>query len=183
MIPFSDIPPWATAKGSRVHRSREGARRQSDQDEPQSVRTRLRGAGESQEPPPRRSGQRVAAGRAFPLEPLLTVGDTAIVLNVSERTVRRLIASGAIPAVLIGRSDAESRVTSVDGRARFDRQEPREPSTISTSSRQSRCFAAYPNKSDARSRRTPASPSSRRLWLRWRRRSRSSRWSRRAAHG
>jgi excisionase family DNA binding protein len=38
------------------------------------------------------------------LEPLFTVPDAATILNVSERTVRRLIASGTIRAVRIGRS-------------------------------------------------------------------------------
>jgi excisionase family DNA binding protein len=102
-IPPPDVPLWAAAEVSRVHRSRPAARRQSDQSESQSAQTRLRAAAESQEPP-RRSGQCVAAGRAFRPEPLLTVGETATILNVSERTVRRLIASKAIRVVLIGRS-------------------------------------------------------------------------------
>ena len=38
------------------------------------------------------------------LEPLLTVAETATTLNVSERTVRRLIASGTIRGIWIGRS-------------------------------------------------------------------------------
>jgi excisionase family DNA binding protein len=42
--------------------------------------------------------------RATRLEPLLTVGETAAILNVSSRTVRRLISSGAIPAISIRRS-------------------------------------------------------------------------------
>ena len=49
--------------------------------------------------------KRRGVGRhAVGLEPLLTVGETAMILNVSERTVRRLIASKALPVVLIGRS-------------------------------------------------------------------------------
>jgi excisionase family DNA binding protein len=39
-----------------------------------------------------------------PLEPLLTVAQAATILSVSERTVRRLIASGTIPGIWIGRS-------------------------------------------------------------------------------
>jgi excisionase family DNA binding protein len=42
--------------------------------------------------------------RVSRLEPLLTVGETAAILNLSTRTVRRLIASGTIPVVSIGRS-------------------------------------------------------------------------------
>jgi excisionase family DNA binding protein len=38
------------------------------------------------------------------LGPLLTIAEAAAILNVSGRTVRRLIASKAIPAVWIGRS-------------------------------------------------------------------------------
>jgi excisionase family DNA binding protein len=38
------------------------------------------------------------------LEPLLTVAQAATILNVSERTIRRLIASRAIDDVRIGRS-------------------------------------------------------------------------------
>jgi excisionase family DNA binding protein len=45
-----------------------------------------------------------ATRRAIRLEPLLTVAETAMILNVSGRTVRRLIAPGAIPALSIGRS-------------------------------------------------------------------------------
>ena len=50
------------------------------------------------------SKERVAAGRASRLEPLVTVDELAAILNVSARTIRRLIASGEIPAVWIGRS-------------------------------------------------------------------------------
>jgi excisionase family DNA binding protein len=49
--------------------------------------------------------------RGSRLEPLLTVGETAAILNVSVRTVRRLIASGAISAVSIGRSVRLSPLT------------------------------------------------------------------------
>ena len=50
------------------------------------------------------SNRHGATRRANRLEPLLTVAETAMILNVSERTVRRLIAPGAIPALSIGRS-------------------------------------------------------------------------------
>jgi len=36
-------------------------------------------------------------------EPLLTVGDTADILRLSSRQVRRLIADGCLPVVRIGR--------------------------------------------------------------------------------
>lgn len=51
-----------------------------------------------------RSDRRVPRTRACDLEPLLTVEDTAQILNVSPKTIRRLIASGSIGAVRIGRS-------------------------------------------------------------------------------
>lgn len=98
-----EIPPWAAAEVSPVDGSGKGARRQSDQSDSHGAERGLRGAKESDQPP-RRKGQVVAAGHASPLEPLLTAGETAAILNVSERTVRRLIASKAIPFVLIGRS-------------------------------------------------------------------------------
>lgn len=41
---------------------------------------------------------------APPLDPLLTVADVAEVLKVSTRTVRRLIKSGALASVTVGRS-------------------------------------------------------------------------------
>jgi excisionase family DNA binding protein len=42
--------------------------------------------------------------RTHRLEPLLTVAQAATILSVSERTVRRLIASGTIRGIWIGRS-------------------------------------------------------------------------------
>jgi excisionase family DNA binding protein len=48
--------------------------------------------------------QRRRAGRAPTLQPLLTVAQTAAVLNVSMRTIRRLAASGCLQPVRIGRS-------------------------------------------------------------------------------
>jgi excisionase family DNA binding protein len=48
--------------------------------------------------------RRAATSRSSRLEPLLTVAQAATILNVSERTVRRLIASGTIRGIWIGRS-------------------------------------------------------------------------------
>jgi excisionase family DNA binding protein len=44
----------------------------------------------------------VATGGQGEAEPLLTYGQAAIVANVSERTMRRLVASGRVPAVRLG---------------------------------------------------------------------------------
>ena len=48
--------------------------------------------------------RRAAPIRSSRLEPVLKVAQAAAILNVSERTVRRLIASGTIRAIWIGRS-------------------------------------------------------------------------------
>jgi excisionase family DNA binding protein len=59
--------------------------------------------------PPNRSASRSAAStngggtRARPLTKLRTIGETANLLNVSPRTVRRLIDSGALPVHRFGR--------------------------------------------------------------------------------
>ena len=50
------------------------------------------------------SKQRGAGARVSRLDPLLTIAETAGILNVSQRTVRRLVASRAIGVVRIGRS-------------------------------------------------------------------------------
>jgi excisionase family DNA binding protein len=47
--------------------------------------------------------KRRATSRSSRLEPLLTVAHSAAILNVSERTVRRLIACGTIRGIWIGR--------------------------------------------------------------------------------
>lgn len=47
---------------------------------------------------------RGAGARVSRLDPLLTIAETAAILNVSQRTVRRLVASRAIGVVRIGRS-------------------------------------------------------------------------------
>lgn len=44
-----------------------------------------------------------AATRRRPLTPLRTINETAEILNTSERTVRRLIDSGALPVHRFGR--------------------------------------------------------------------------------
>ena len=48
--------------------------------------------------------RRTATIRSSRLEPLLTVAQAATILSVSERTVRRLIASGTMRRIWIGRS-------------------------------------------------------------------------------
>jgi excisionase family DNA binding protein len=59
--------------------------------------------------PPRRSASTAssptsdAAARKRPLNRLLTINETAEILNASSRTVRRLIDSGALPVHRIGR--------------------------------------------------------------------------------
>lgn len=51
-----------------------------------------------------RNKRRGVTVRNSRLEPLLTVAQAATILSVSERTVRRLIASGTIRGTWIGRS-------------------------------------------------------------------------------
>jgi excisionase family DNA binding protein len=101
-LPSADIPLWAAAEISAGHRSHTNTRERLDQ-LGSVTGSSFRGAAAVKEQLSL-SKQRVAAGHASRLEPLLTVGETAAILNVSARTVRRLIESGAIPAVSIGRS-------------------------------------------------------------------------------
>jgi excisionase family DNA binding protein len=98
-----DIPLWAAAEVSPGHHSSSATRDRLDQFGSGTGRSRLRDAAVVEE---RLSPneQRVAVGRASRLDPLLPVVEVAAILNVSARTVRRLIASAAIPAVSIGRS-------------------------------------------------------------------------------
>jgi excisionase family DNA binding protein len=98
-----DIPSWAAADASPGHRSSINAREAPAQFGPGIAKTRLIDAAVVKERLSL-SKQHVAAGRASRLEQLLTVGETAAILNVSMRTVRRLIASGSISAISIGRS-------------------------------------------------------------------------------
>jgi excisionase family DNA binding protein len=63
-------------------------------------------------PAQRRSASLTGAGtRSRPLTKLRTINETAEILNVSSRTVRRLIESGALPVHRLGRlvriSDAD----------------------------------------------------------------------------
>ena len=95
-----DIPLWATVEGPPDRRSRATAREQFDQGGGPGGRSDAAVFREQLS----RSKQLVAIGRASCPKPLLTVGETATTLDVSVRTDRRLIASGAIPAVSIGRS-------------------------------------------------------------------------------
>jgi excisionase family DNA binding protein len=99
----SNIPLWAAADVRPGHRSGWNQRGRPDQFDPETGTSAGRDSAVVKERLSL-SKRRVAAGRAFRLEPLLTVGETAAILNVSARTVRRLIASGAIPAISIGRS-------------------------------------------------------------------------------
>jgi excisionase family DNA binding protein len=98
-----DVPLWASAEASSVDRLQTDAGRRSDQSDsgPDSFRHRDASVVKERQPAAKQVG---AVGRASRLEPLLTVAETAAILSVSERTVRRLIASKAIPFVLIGRS-------------------------------------------------------------------------------
>ena len=93
-----DIPPWATAEVSRGCRRSSTPRERLDQFDSPTGRLSIRHAASVL------SKQRAAAGGASRLEPLLTVAETAAILNVSVRTVRRLIGSSSISAIRIGRS-------------------------------------------------------------------------------
>jgi excisionase family DNA binding protein len=97
----SDIPLWAAADPCPGHRSGWNARGRSDQFDSESDTS---GDCDSAAVKERPSFSKQRVSGLSRLEPLLTVGETAAILNVSGRTVRRLIASGAIPALSIGRS-------------------------------------------------------------------------------
>jgi excisionase family DNA binding protein len=99
-IPSPDIPLWAAAEVSPGRRSGTNARERLDQYDPGAGRSRLQNEAVKQ----RSLVEQRAVARASSLKPLLTVSEAATILNVSGRTVRRLIASGAIPALSIGRS-------------------------------------------------------------------------------
>jgi excisionase family DNA binding protein len=98
-----DIPPWAAADAFPGHRSSTSAREAPAQFDAGIGKARPLDAAVVKK---RLSlnKQRVATGRASRLEPLLTAGEAGAILNVSVRTVRRLIASGVLPVVSIGRS-------------------------------------------------------------------------------
>ena len=102
-IPSHDIPLWAAAEVSRGHRSSASPCEKLDPFDSGTGRPSSRDVAVVKERLSL-SKQSVAAGRVSRLEPLLTVGETAAILNLSARTVRRLITSGSIRAVWIGRS-------------------------------------------------------------------------------
>ena len=95
----SDLPTWAAAtaaasrgaKGRIVFPDPDG--RNANADDPPLVG----GIGSLNK-------RRAATSRSSRLEPLLTVAQAATILSVSERTVRRLIVSGTIRGIRIGRS-------------------------------------------------------------------------------
>src|ERR1700722_7908296 len=95
----SDLPAWAAAKAAADRRAK-GRIVFPDPD----------GGNATPEGDPVVDGigllnkRRAAPIRSSRLEPLLKVAQAAAILNVSERTVRRLIASGTIRGIWIGRS-------------------------------------------------------------------------------
>jgi excisionase family DNA binding protein len=97
-LPPSELPAWVHLAAAK--RSRTGNTTTDEIDVPDYDGGKVRGGDGRQALSNRRGETR----RAIRLEPLLTVGETAMILNVSGRTVRRLIASGAIPAISIGQS-------------------------------------------------------------------------------
>ena len=98
-----DIPLWAAAEVSFGKRSSANERERLDQFDSRAGGSPLRDEVIVKEQRSLRK-QRIAVGRVSRLEPLLTVSETAAILNVSVRTVRRLIATEPVPAVSIGRS-------------------------------------------------------------------------------
>ena len=99
----SNIPGWAAVRA--VPRARGGIQVRGGTDAPgrdsgRDYEDRV-GATDAERTPAKRRG---STARDEGLQRLLTVADAATILNVSERTVRRLIASGSIRAVWIGRS-------------------------------------------------------------------------------
>jgi excisionase family DNA binding protein len=99
----SGIPLWAAAEVSPGDCSSSTARERLDQFDSGTGRPRVRDSAVVKERLSL-SKQRIDEGRPSRLEPLLTIGQTAAILNLSARTVRRLITSGSIRAVWIGRS-------------------------------------------------------------------------------
>jgi excisionase family DNA binding protein len=95
----SDLPTWAAATASAGRRAKGGI----------VVPDPNGGSADADDAPvvdgigsPNK--RRAATSRSSQLEPLLTVAQAATILSVSERTVRRLIASRLLRAVWIGRS-------------------------------------------------------------------------------
>jgi excisionase family DNA binding protein len=98
--PPPDLPAWAAAVPSR-HSGGQTRRVGVPDHDGVNICADDRALLDDQRRHSRRSSTTLLGQR---LEPLITVAETAAILNVSERTVRRLIASGAISAVSIGRS-------------------------------------------------------------------------------
>jgi excisionase family DNA binding protein len=99
-----NIPAWAAAPAAprlRTGSQVRGAIDAPDRDGAGKVYEDHVGVGDAERTPAKR---RWSTTRAEGLQQLLTVADAARILNVSERTVRRLIASGSLCAVWIGRS-------------------------------------------------------------------------------
>ena len=63
-----------------------------------------RASNPAQRPPSRAVAQIAGATRVRPVSRLRTIEETAELFNTSTRTVRRLIASGALPVHRLGRS-------------------------------------------------------------------------------
>ena len=95
----SDLPTWATATAAAGRRAKSGI-----------VFPDPDGGNANADDAPLVDGigslnkRRAATIRSSRLEPLLTVTQAAKILSVSERTVRRLIASGTMRGIWIGRS-------------------------------------------------------------------------------
>ena len=98
-VQLSGLPTWAAPPAAAGRRARSGI-----------VFPDLDGGNANPEDEPVVDGiglvnkRRAAPIRSSRLEPVLKVAQAAAILNVSERTVRRLIASGTICAIWIGRS-------------------------------------------------------------------------------
>jgi excisionase family DNA binding protein len=100
--PDCDIPGWACAPTDGEPSTRGRSKSRQSPRQTNSVRSSPRSP---LTPKTSQSGnQHRPAGRAATLQPLLTVAQTAAVLNVSTRTIRRLAASECLQPVRIGRS-------------------------------------------------------------------------------
>lgn len=102
-LPPLDPPAWVLTAADPRRRANNRARAEIDVPDHEAEDVR-RDDGALLEGRQALSKRRGATRRATRLESLLTVAEAAAILNLSERTVRRLIASEVIPAVWIGRS-------------------------------------------------------------------------------
>ena len=99
----STIPGWAAARAAPKLRANTPVRGGIDPADPDGGRVYEDRAGIAN--PERTPAKRQCSTvRAKGLQPLLTVAEAATILNVSVRTVLRLITSGSLRAVWIGRS-------------------------------------------------------------------------------